>query len=170
MKFAHHLALQLVDPRGRADRRDFLHAAIVLFAFQGACFGVIVLLGAAVNGPWLLPANLAFVYMAYAATSRRLHDMGRSAWWMPMAIAIWLVAGFVVALCLALILGSDALTPGERGFWLVFACLLSVPLAAAIWLHVTPGSDGPNRFGPASDEDDGLHPGDMAPARLVVAE
>ena len=171
MRFAHHLVLQLVDPRGRADRRDFLHAAIALFVLQCLCLAAIKAFDVYAEGAWLVPGNAAFVYMAYAATSRRLHDMGRSAWWMPAAIAVWAVAGFLLALVLALVLGAQAIGPGRPGFWVTFACLVSVPLATAIWLHVTPGSDGPNQFGPPSDE--GEEPRsrrDMIPALLVPAE
>ncbi|MDX2202797.1 MAG: DUF805 domain-containing protein [Hyphomicrobiaceae bacterium] len=171
MTFARHLALQLVDPRGRADRRDFLLAALALFVLQGLCLLVLMRYDAEAEGLWLLPVNLGFVYMAYAATSRRLHDMDRSAWWMPIAIVVWALAGFVAALTVGLVLGADVLAPGQPGFWTVFACLLSAPVTVAIWLHVTPGSDGSNRFGPPSRPDAGQ--GDRsrhAPPALLPAE
>lgn len=170
MTFAHHLLLQLIDPRGRADRRDFLYAALALFLLQGLCLAAVMKFDGQAQGWWLLPVNLAFVYMACAATSRRLHDMGRSAWWMPAAVAIWAVAGFLAALILALALGSDALAHGELGFWVVFACLLSPPLSVAIWLHVTPGSDGPNCFGPPSDPGADRSRAHPAPGMLLPAE
>lgn len=171
MPFAHHLALQLVDPRGRANRRDFLHAAIALFALQCLCLAGITLFDPQAQGLWLLPVNLAFAYMACAATSRRLHDLGRSAWWMPAAVALWIVTGFVIAFGLALIVGHHALAPGAPGFWLTFACLLAAPLAGALWLHITPGDGGSNKFGPAPGESHGLEGGRLlGSVRLVPAE
>ncbi|RTL72173.1 MAG: DUF805 domain-containing protein [Hyphomicrobiales bacterium] len=171
MPFAHHLALQLVDPRGRANRRDFLHAAIALFALQCLCLAGIALFDPQAQGLWLLPVNLAFAYMACAATSRRLHDLGHSAWWMPAAVAIWVVVGFVTAFGLALILGHHALAPGEPGFLLTFACLLAAPLAGALWLHLTPGDGGSNQFGPPPGNSHGPERSQLlGGARLVPAE
>lgn len=171
MPFVHHLALQLVDPRGRANRRDFLHAAIALFGLQCLCLAGITLFDPQAQGLWLLPVNLAFAYMACAATSRRLHDLGHSAWWMPAAVAAWIAAGFVVAFALALVLGHHALAPGAPGFWLTFAVLLTAPLAGALWLHITPGDGGPNPFGPPpgeTPEHERSHI--LGGARLVPAE
>jgi uncharacterized membrane protein YhaH (DUF805 family) len=94
-----------------------------------------------------LPANLAFVYMAVCATARRLHDLGRSAWWMPIAALSWAAAGFLVAAVLALVLGPERLLPGAPAFWAVFLLLLGPAFCAALWLHVTDGEPHANRYG-----------------------
>ncbi len=164
------MAMQLFDPRGRAGRRDFLYAAITMFVLQVALLALVAAFDANAEGFYLLPANFAFVYMGYAAISRRMHDLGISAWWMPAAVGIWLAAGFMLALLLALILGPSALSPGKPGFWLAFFALLAAPLTVAVWLHVAPGDSGPNQFGPPSE---GAEPGPAkrAPfAMLVPAE
>ena len=158
MQFAVEFTPHLVDPRGRSGRRDFLHVAITLFVLQLAFFAVVLLLQAELTAVSALPANLAFCWMGYAAVSRRLHDLGRSAWWMPAAAATWLVAGFLVALAIALVAGPGAVKPGSPGFWIAFGCLLAPPFTVALWLHLAVGDSGPNRYGPppAGDLDGAL--------------
>lgn len=142
------VALHLLDPRGRCNRTDFLYAAIAIFALQVAFFGLLWQLTARFDHVTSLPANAAFVWMGCAAISRRLHDLGRSAWWMPASVGLWLASGFVLATLLTLILGPERMFPGAPAFWLVFGCLLAPPFAAALWLHLAVGEEGANRFGP----------------------
>lgn len=172
MRFLSHLGLQLVDPRGRCNRTDFLHAAIAMFLLQTAVFGLLWRLTGEFDHVSVLPANVAFVWMGYAAVSRRLHDLGHSAWWMPAAVAAWLGCGFVLALLLTLTMGAEQMFPGSPLFWVVFACLLAPPLLAALWLHVTEGQQGSNRFGPPSGDDTAFEPasaGDLAEAMPAAA-
>ncbi len=151
MQFALEFAPHLVDPRGRSGRRDFLHVAITLFVLQLVFFGIVLLFQADLTGLSVLPANLAFCWIGYAAVSRRLHDLGRSAWWMPAAAVAWVVTGFLVALGIALVAGPHAVQPGSPGFWASFFCLLAPPFAVALWLHLAAGEAGPNRFGPPAE-------------------
>lgn len=153
VQFALDFAPHLVDPRGRSGRRDFLHVAITLFVLQLVFFALVWLLQADLSGHTALPANAAFCWMGYAAASRRLHDLGRSSWWMPAAVACWIVMGFLVALVIALIAGPSAVKPGSPGFWIAFLCLLAPPFAVALWLHLAAGENGPNRYGPPPAED-----------------
>ncbi len=162
MRFLSHLGLQLVDPRGRCNRTDFLYAAIAMFVLQTAFFGLLWRLTGEFDHVSVLPANMAFVWMGYAAVSRRLHDLGHSAWWMPAAIAAWLGCGFVLALLLMLAMGVERMFPGSPLFWIVFSCLLAPPFLAALWLHVTEGEQGSNRFGPPAVDDTAFEPAGAA--------
>lgn len=142
-------ALQLTDPRGRYDRADFIWAAITLIAAQGAFALGLWLMQASFVGWRGLVANLFFGWLAYAAISKRLHDLGRSSWWMLVGVLVWLAAATAVALVIALAAGPDALEAGTAGFWATFAALMVPPAGLAIWLHVAAGEPTANRYGPA---------------------
>jgi uncharacterized membrane protein YhaH (DUF805 family) len=145
------LPMQLFDPRGRASRSDFLAVGVVMLVLQVLWLGLAWQVEERYGRLPSLPINLLFLYMAVCATIRRLHDTGRSAWWMPMATAGWALAGSVVALLLALVVGPDRLRPGSPPFWLVFLILLAPVLVAVLWLHLEDGDDGANGFGPSPD-------------------
>ena len=155
MQFAADLAPHLLDPRGRSGRLDLLRVAIAMFALQLLLLGVLWGIGSQVDALLVLPVNVLFCWMAYAAVSRRLHDLGRSAWWMPVAFGAWVFVGFLVALLVAVVRGPEAVQAGRPGFWMVFACLLVPPLLVALWLHLAAGEGRPNRYGPPGS-DDGL--------------
>lgn len=145
------LPLQLIDPRGRATRTDFLAVAVAMLGLQVLLLVVFWQLEAHVGRLPSLPINLLFLYMALCATTRRLHDLGRSAWWMPLVAAAWVASGGLLGLVLALLFGPQRLQPGAPVFWLVFLLLMVPALLCALWLHLTDGEPGPNRFGPPVD-------------------
>jgi uncharacterized membrane protein YhaH (DUF805 family) len=68
----------------------------------------------------------------------RLHDIGRSGWWVlaPIAFELGTVA-----------LGLAFLTP--EGFAVAAGLLTLATLALLLWLGVVPGQPNENRFGPA---------------------
>ena len=155
-KFVQHLphvatnfAIRTLDPRGRCNRKGLLLAAANLLALQ-----VIVglsLWGAGLDlaSPLLQPFNIAFCWVAFALISKRLHDLGHSAWWIPGAVLIWLVAIICLAGAIAVTGESDLLAPGTTVYWITFAAMLLPLLVAALWLHTAKGQPGDNRFGPA---------------------
>lgn len=147
------LPVQLFDPRGRAGRRDFVAVAVALLVIQ--VLGVLAL--AWLEEEWgrvsALPLNGLLIYMAVCATCRRLHDIGRSGWWLPLGLLAWIAAGLIVALLLGSVLGPAAIQPGAPAFWVVFLLLLIPPLLAALWLHLEEGEASPNRFGPPIPDD-----------------
>lgn len=146
-----HLPLQLFDPRGRASRSDFLAVGLVMLVLQGLWLAFAWQVEERFGRLPSLPVNVLFLYMAVCATARRLHDTGRSAWWMPLATLGWIAAGTVVGVLLALVLGPERLRPGSPPFWLVFVILMAPALVAVLWLHLEDGEAGPNRFGPSPD-------------------
>lgn len=148
LQFTAHLAPHLLDPRGRSGRGDFLCVAVALFVLQLVLLAALRVLGSDVDGLLVLPLNVAICWMGYAAVSRRLHDLGRSAWWMPVAVGVWIAVGFCIALAVAIVAGAEALKPGGPGFWMVFVVLLAPPFAVALWLHLAEGENLANRYGP----------------------
>lgn len=81
-----------------------------------------------------------------AVTVRRLHDTGRSGWWMfkPFLLS---VLGMIVVAVLA---GFTGAATGEPSPALMLMAM-TLPLAASIWYVVVlclPGTHGNNRFGP----------------------
>lgn len=153
MSASAQFVLQLADPRGRSDRTDFVWAAVTLFAAQAAfALGLLVMDASFVGWRGAL-ANIAFCWLGYAAISRRLHDTGRSSWWLLSAIMAWLACAVAVAVVAALVAGPDALEMGTRGFWLTFAVLMLPPLGLALWLHLAEGESCANRYGPVPTHD-----------------
>ena len=128
---------------GRARRLEFLSFYFVSVGLGIWAVIADMLLGTAGdldgNGTCLVVLALLCVIPNFALIVRRLHDMGRSGWWL-LAILFVPVLGWIAWACLAIIPGSqglnghgldprDSLAEGAMG-WLVSAALLlyAVPL------------------------------------------
>lgn len=139
----------LIDPRGRADRRGLLKAACIIIAVQ-------LLSSAAaesMTGP-SAPATIfalqsAVLWLSLVAVAKRLHDLGYGLRHVLAAIVTLAVAAFVSGIAIASTCGEDALLPGAPGYFAVAALTIIPALAAAIWLHAKAGSTDQNRYGPA---------------------
>lgn len=141
-------ALQLADPRGRCDRVEFMWAAVTLVAAQIA-FGLgLWVTHASILGWRGLIANAVFCWLGYAAISKRLHDLGRSAWWLLWALLGWLVGGGALATVIAVAAGPSAIEPGAPGYLATFALMMLPPLGLAVWLHLAQGELTENSYGP----------------------
>lgn len=120
---------------GRAGRSEYwywvLFSVLVIIAWT---FVDILVFGVS-TGPLSTVLTLALIPPGLAATSRRLHDSNRSAWWimLPIAPLIGLIGAAAAGSVLLLVAGVAAALIG-------FVLLLL--MAAA------PGTSGPNRFGP----------------------
>jgi uncharacterized membrane protein YhaH (DUF805 family) len=120
--------------------------ASVIDDLLGAAFGNQVGIIGVISG-------LALLLPTLAVTSRRLHDTGRTGWWMLLPL-IPLVATIVVAIAalFSVLFGTDADdTPTLALIALLVACLL-LTLTAGIVLTVflcLNSSPGPNRYGPS---------------------
>ena len=94
---------------------------------------------------YALAANLIFLWLPHlAVTFRRLHDTGRSGWFMLMPFLASLLAG----VGMAFLAGLSALV-GAGAFALI-VILAMVPLGASIWFFVVlclPGTLGNNKWG-----------------------
>jgi uncharacterized membrane protein YhaH (DUF805 family) len=148
MAHAAQIALQLVDPRGRCDRKGFLIAATLLLSAQGLIALGLWLWGLGFDGWGVLGANLGFCWLAYAAISKRLHDMGRSGWWFATGLVGWFIGSFVFALAVALAAGTAALAPDTPTHHALFAFMLLPLVVGLVWLHMAAGDRAHNKYGP----------------------
>jgi uncharacterized membrane protein YhaH (DUF805 family) len=143
-----NLLKSLIDPRGRCNRKGLLIAAFVLLATELVAALAVWVADLSLDHPGLMAAKAGMLWIAIAASSQRLHDLGRSAWhivWGFLALFAW---SFAAAIFASIYLGPDNILPGTSGFWLVFAAVAAPMLAALMWLHFAPGEPKANRFGP----------------------
>ena len=118
----------LFSPNGRIAQQDYWVGVLIIIA-ANVVSGFIPLLGTLI---WL-----GLIYVGVCVYGKRLHDIGKSAW---VHGIVWLVqcalgvVGFILAASgsLFLIAGVGTLV------WIVYT----------IWLGVSPGDAGANRFGP----------------------
>jgi uncharacterized membrane protein YhaH (DUF805 family) len=148
MAHAAQIALQLVGPRGRCDRRGFLIAATLLLSAQGLVALGLWLSGVGFDGWGVHGTSLAFCWLGYAAVSKRLHDMGHSGWWFATGLVGWFAGSFVFAVTVALAAGTEALAPGTPTHHALFAFMLLPLVAGLLWLHMAAGDRAHNQFGP----------------------
>lgn len=147
---ATEIAQAFLDPRGRCDRQGLLFIAIVLLVLQLVLGGGFWLADVDLTGPAAMLLKAVFFWAAIAAAAKRLHDFGRSAWWLVGGLAVAVAWSFALAFAAILMIGPEALTPQSPWFAAFFAGT-SLPLFAALmWLHFAKGMPGPNRFGPAT--------------------
>ena len=162
-------ALALVDPRGRCDRKGLLALAVVMLVLQVAVEASLWLADVDLASTAPTAVKLAFCWAAVAAVTKRLHDLGRSAWWMLAAFVVVVVWSFAVAFAAVMAAGPEALTPRSVWFAALFAVSSLPALAALLWLHLAKGMPGPNRFGPAPDRSGFSGPAPQSTVRLAEA-
>ena len=136
---------------GRATRAEywwfFLFTQIISFT------GIIPFIG------WIISifGSIAIIIPSISLASRRLHDIGRSAWWLLVwllivgAWALWTI-GLVTALTGLEETSSDEEAWAIIGSWLLGAgVLILVNIGLGIWWlvwFVQKGDKGPNKYGP----------------------
>jgi uncharacterized membrane protein YhaH (DUF805 family) len=84
--------------------------------------------------------GLAVLIPTLAVAVRRLHDIGRTGWWMLFFVLIFLATG----LCLPIMLIAGLFAPKFLLFYLI-------PLAIFVWSTIwmcTAGQPGDNKYGP----------------------
>lgn len=111
--------------------------------------------------PLLSLVNLALLLPTYAVCVRRLHDIGRTGWWLVMPIAVASVSLILFFIFFGFQIFSiagkgDHLSDAE-GLKLAFSlfgglalCMIPILIAEIVMLvfYITEGKRGPNRFGP----------------------
>lgn len=94
--------------------------------------------------------SLALLLPTWAVLTRRLHDIGRSGWWVVLYALISLVVCAIV-LCAGLTDFSDKLNEGHPGLLITLGVatlvLLAMGLVILIWT-IIPGHKGDNKYGP----------------------
>lgn len=147
------LVVHLFDPRGRCNRKGLLVVAIVLLVLQVGLGAMFYGAGIDFSSPAIGVLKLVFFWLALAAASKRLHDLGLSGWWVAKSFAIMLAWTTALALALMLTFGDRAMREGETGFWILLAGNMLPVLVLTLWLHFARGMSGANPFG---DEPSGL--------------
>jgi len=153
------------DFKGRARRAEYWQ--FILFQFL---VGFVLSFVATLSGKGS-PLNilsvifsLAMLIPTYAVSVRRLHDINRSGWWLLLPSAVFavtlLIFVFTQGMAMAESLSgmpSSQLSPADmmRGSvsavgsfmaWVVLPTFLAC--VVTFIFHVTPGTEGSNRFGP----------------------
>jgi uncharacterized membrane protein YhaH (DUF805 family) len=124
--------LQVLDPRGRCNRKGLLRAAGVLLTAQAAISLTLWSVGIDFTSGLAMVANAAFCWISFALVCKRLHDLGRSSWWIAGAALVWLVAIICLAGAIALMGDPDLLAPETPSYWLTLAAMLLPLLVAAL--------------------------------------
>lgn len=129
---------------GRTPRSEY-------WVFSGFLMAATVLTFMA--GPMLA---LAFVVVSalpgIAASIRRLHDAGRSGWWLLPAVVIvpgWLLI-WAASAAAALAVRSDPLD--DERYFLAASVVMFVAVGALLFLLISPSQPGHNRYGPNPHE------------------
>lgn len=143
------------SPEGRISRQTFWIAWLVLLGVNVVA-GWIPLVGFIIS--------LVAIWCSICIHSTRLHDMGKTGWLQLIPILAWVVAFGVLMMSLgaAIVAGgitgsaeqvaTIVLAGGLGGGLLAMLVAFLVGLAFLLWVGLTPGEPGPNRFGepPAS--------------------
>ena len=134
---------------GRAQRSEFWWF-FLFSAVSSAIAGVVPVIG--------LIYQLVLLIPSLSVSARRLHDTGRSAWWLLLYLGSILAMGIAfAALVLAFVISFDTGNDGGASsagliamvsFFIALGCSI-----APLIFYVLPGTVGPNRYGP-----DPLHP------------
>ena len=134
---------------GRAQRSEFWWF-FLFSAVSSAIAGIVPVIGQIYPLVLLIPS--------LSVSARRLHDTGRSAWWLLLYLGSILAMGIAfAALVLAFVISFDTGNNGGASsagliamvsFFIALGCSI-----APLIFYVLPGTVGPNRYGP-----DPLHP------------
>jgi uncharacterized membrane protein YhaH (DUF805 family) len=144
MFFIDRLPRILLDPRGRAGRMDMLIAAAAMVAIEA------LLTVAGLSDGVLSWAAKAFaMWIGIAASAKRLHDLGLSAWWLAAGAGVLCIWSALVAFGFLIFVGPEALSDGSLGILALVGLTLMPAIGSALWLHLAEGDVGENRFGPA---------------------
>lgn len=167
----------LFSAEGRIGRQDFWVGWLILF-FGGWMLHLLPVIGTLI---WLVS-----IYCWVVLYAKRLHDFGRSGWWalIPVAsnaIGFALVLGLIVVAVVALVAGHAAYADttgwwaagpvlgGAAGVAAIAGVLCVVHLLFLLWVGLTPGTPGRNRYGDPCTEDGARAPGYYPPPSSAVA-
>ena len=141
---------QYVGFNGRARRSEywFWTLATIIVAFLAVIIELALGLGTDGSGPISSLFNIAIFVPGLAVTFRRLHDIGRSGWW---------VGGFYLGLLVSVILilvvfgttAGDSTSIGLIGIFGIML-ILGIFIYAIVMLifMCTDSQSGPNKYGP----------------------
>lgn len=151
MTFAQRV-LEIADPRGRCNRKALLGIALTLLAIQAIALAVQHFSENAILHLATTVVELGCLWIATSAAIKRLHDLGRSGWWVP-GFVVFLFVWMLVASFVSFMAYGEAVAQIGSPEFMVYATAAMLPsLAATIWLHFAIGDEGRNKYGAEPDE------------------
>jgi uncharacterized membrane protein YhaH (DUF805 family) len=145
---AARLCYAFFNPEGRSDRRGLLIAAGVLFVLQGLALIYLTAFERPLTGVTATGLHVGFLWLAFVAMSKRLHDIGLSAWWVGKALAATVLSTVVLAVILMLFLPKSSFDPGGIGYLVTVIGNMAPIVAMTLWAHCKRGQDIVNQYGP----------------------
>jgi uncharacterized membrane protein YhaH (DUF805 family) len=133
------------DFSGRAPRAEYWWYFLAVIVASLIAQIIDSMLGLALFGPYgplLILLSLGLLVPGLAVTVRRLHDTGRSGWWILIALIPYFLVGVMMGMAAAS--GSMA---GLAGVGLFAIVALAGAIALLVFM-ILPGIPGDNRFGP----------------------
>ena len=146
MILASHWTTLLLDPRGRIGRVGLFASASLMLGIEA--FLLVAVPEQADGLPvYLWPMKALALWVGTIGLIKRLHDVGRSAWWVLAGMAGLCIWCAVVALAIGLTIGASALMPGSTGYVILLGLVMLPAIGVTFWLHLEAGDPFPNRFG-----------------------
>ena len=146
------LLREVADPRGRCNRKAFLNVALAFLALQVGVGACLWLAGVEMDQTGTILLNAPILWIGSTVCVKRLHDVGRRGWWILCAFAVWFLAAMIGATIVSMVVGADAVEPGELAFYGIFAAMTLPVFGALVWLHTAPSVASANQFGPVPTE------------------
>jgi uncharacterized membrane protein YhaH (DUF805 family) len=123
------------------SRQDLLAAATLMLLIDVAIAGL-------ASGAALYAVKAVAYWIGGVGIVKRLHDIGRSGWWLPAGAGAMCVWAAVLGLFMGFVVGMDGLQPGAPTYIALLAALMLPAMGITLWLHLAKGEVGANRFGP----------------------
>jgi len=139
--------------RGRARRSEywFWILATILFGIFAALIDMALGISFARPGPVSSLLNLLLFIPGLAVSFRRLHDIGKSGWWIGgfyLAIVIFVIVIFILAL-LVVAGGRDGEVETNLGYLVIIGVLGMMLYSIVLLIFFCQNSQvGPNNYGP----------------------
>ncbi len=143
----------LFDPRGRCNRKGLLVIACAMLAVQ-ICLAIgLWQAGASLESPVVVALKVVFVWLALAAASKRLHDLGLGTLWIGAAFLGLLVWSVLSVMAVMSVFGTDVFNVNSPAFATVMSANIAPVIIVTAWMHFAKGDSGANRFGPPPGRD-----------------
>lgn len=137
-----------LTPRGRCNRLGMLIVAKCVVTIELLLFACLWIAGWTINEAAVDLAKVICLWLTFASFSKRLHDLGFSAWWLiggAAGLGLWLL---ILSGVLAILGGPSALEPGSPLLTTAVVLVVLPVVALIVWLHITPGQSKDNAYGP----------------------
>jgi len=137
---------------GRARRKEYWQFVLltvlvgIVAGVLDAVLGLKLGTGRTAQGPIATIANLALLLPSLAVTVRRLHDTGRTGWWMVAPLVLGLA--FTFAFLIPSLTGGTARVLREAGLGIGLGLAFIIVSILLFVFMLQDSSPGANRFGP----------------------